>query len=304
MPSLFRDDYVTNSNDSYWLSNPEQPLEGFARIIGDERTARSLRTRLGLLIVAGAARRSRQLHAAAAAGRGLQQPPVRRRAVAATSSSRCARRTRRSRARTGRSTSARPARCCERGTCATTSTAAARCCSAASPRARWPSPAACARPPAVAVHDAVRRRRPGQHAARPEHRQPDGAQALGRRGHRPARARASRSTPRWATTSTRCAASERIPIHGGPGTLGVFNAINVRGTPAGATPTSPHGSSFVQVVAASTARRCPDVAHDPHLLAVDRTRRRRTSPTRRGCSRASGGWTCASATRTSGPTRT
>jgi acyl-homoserine-lactone acylase len=50
-PSLFRDDYVTNSNDSYWLSNPEQPLEGFARIIGDERTARSLRTRLGLKIV-------------------------------------------------------------------------------------------------------------------------------------------------------------------------------------------------------------------------------------------------------------
>ena len=39
---------MTNSNDSYWLSNPEQPLEGFARIIGDERTARSLRTRLGL----------------------------------------------------------------------------------------------------------------------------------------------------------------------------------------------------------------------------------------------------------------
>ena len=50
-PHLFRDDYVTNSNDSYWLSNPEEPLEGFARIIGDERTARSLRTRIGLLMV-------------------------------------------------------------------------------------------------------------------------------------------------------------------------------------------------------------------------------------------------------------
>ena len=50
-PHLFRDDYVTNSNDSYWLSNPEQPLEGFARIIGDERAERSLRTRLGLRIV-------------------------------------------------------------------------------------------------------------------------------------------------------------------------------------------------------------------------------------------------------------
>jgi acyl-homoserine-lactone acylase len=48
-PYLFRSDYVTNSNDSYWLSNPHQPLEGFARIIGDERSARSLRTRMGLV---------------------------------------------------------------------------------------------------------------------------------------------------------------------------------------------------------------------------------------------------------------
>jgi acyl-homoserine-lactone acylase len=51
LPHLFRDDFVTNSNDSYWLSNPSQPLEGFSRIIGDERTQRSLRTRLGLIMV-------------------------------------------------------------------------------------------------------------------------------------------------------------------------------------------------------------------------------------------------------------
>jgi acyl-homoserine-lactone acylase len=51
LPSLTRDDYVTNSNDSYWLSNPAQPLEGFSRVIGDERTARATRTRLGLRIV-------------------------------------------------------------------------------------------------------------------------------------------------------------------------------------------------------------------------------------------------------------
>jgi acyl-homoserine-lactone acylase len=49
-PHLFRRDYVTNSNDSYWLSNPHQPLEGFPRIAGDERTQRSLRTRIGLLM--------------------------------------------------------------------------------------------------------------------------------------------------------------------------------------------------------------------------------------------------------------
>src|SRR5437868_3587687 len=50
LPHLFRNDYVTNSNDSYWLSNPHQPLTGFARIIGDENTARSLRTRIGLIM--------------------------------------------------------------------------------------------------------------------------------------------------------------------------------------------------------------------------------------------------------------
>jgi acyl-homoserine-lactone acylase len=52
-PFLFRRDYVANSNDSYWLTNPEQPLEGYARIIGAERTQRSLRTRLGLLMILG-----------------------------------------------------------------------------------------------------------------------------------------------------------------------------------------------------------------------------------------------------------
>ncbi len=51
MPRIKRDDYVTNSNDSYWLANPEAPLEGFSPIIGTERTERSLRTRAGLTLV-------------------------------------------------------------------------------------------------------------------------------------------------------------------------------------------------------------------------------------------------------------
>ncbi|MCP3782923.1 acylase [Micromonospora sp. A3M-1-15] len=48
LPTLIRHDYVTNSNDSYWLANPAHPLTGFPRVIGDERTERSLRTRLGV----------------------------------------------------------------------------------------------------------------------------------------------------------------------------------------------------------------------------------------------------------------
>ena len=51
IPRLFRDDYVTNGNDSHWLSNPEEPLTGYDRIIGDEGSERSLRTRLGLIQV-------------------------------------------------------------------------------------------------------------------------------------------------------------------------------------------------------------------------------------------------------------
>jgi acyl-homoserine-lactone acylase len=48
-PRLMRDDYVANSNDSYWTTNAHDLLEGYPRMMGDERTPRSLRTRLGLL---------------------------------------------------------------------------------------------------------------------------------------------------------------------------------------------------------------------------------------------------------------
>ncbi|RKG61383.1 acylase [Corallococcus sp. CA054B] len=53
LPHLTRADYVTNSNDSYWLPNPAQPLTGFPRILGGEKNVRSLRTRLGLKMVQG-----------------------------------------------------------------------------------------------------------------------------------------------------------------------------------------------------------------------------------------------------------
>ncbi|HEY8572024.1 penicillin acylase family protein [Phenylobacterium sp.] len=51
LPRIFRRDYTSNSNDSYWLTNPAQPLEGFGKIFGDERTARSLRTRLSIKLI-------------------------------------------------------------------------------------------------------------------------------------------------------------------------------------------------------------------------------------------------------------
>ena len=47
MPSLRREDYVANMNDSYWLTNPAQPLTGFASILGGEPEPLSMRGRQG-----------------------------------------------------------------------------------------------------------------------------------------------------------------------------------------------------------------------------------------------------------------
>ena len=44
-PQLQRKDFVFNSNDNHWLSNPESPLEGLNPLYGIERSPRSLRTR-------------------------------------------------------------------------------------------------------------------------------------------------------------------------------------------------------------------------------------------------------------------
>jgi acyl-homoserine-lactone acylase len=48
-PALIRSDYVENSNNSYWLSNPADPLEGFSPVIGQERTPLNFRARQGHL---------------------------------------------------------------------------------------------------------------------------------------------------------------------------------------------------------------------------------------------------------------
>lgn len=44
-----RRDWVANSNDSYWLTTPKAPHKPLSPILGDAQTARSLRTRSGLL---------------------------------------------------------------------------------------------------------------------------------------------------------------------------------------------------------------------------------------------------------------
>jgi acyl-homoserine-lactone acylase len=48
VPQLTRTDYVANSNQSPWLTNPASPITGYPAIFGDIGTERELRTRLGL----------------------------------------------------------------------------------------------------------------------------------------------------------------------------------------------------------------------------------------------------------------
>lgn len=46
LPAAYRTDWVMNANDSYWLPNPAERLEGYARIIGCEKCQRTLRSRM------------------------------------------------------------------------------------------------------------------------------------------------------------------------------------------------------------------------------------------------------------------
>nr|CEL15350.1 peptidase S45, penicillin amidase [Kibdelosporangium sp. MJ126-NF4]CTQ95611.1 peptidase S45, penicillin amidase [Kibdelosporangium sp. MJ126-NF4] len=47
-PVLTRADYVANSNDSAWLTNPAAPITNYPRIIGDVATERGPRTRMAI----------------------------------------------------------------------------------------------------------------------------------------------------------------------------------------------------------------------------------------------------------------
>ena len=50
-PSLVRTDFVQNSNDSHWATNPAEFLTGFSPLFGSEATDLTARTRLGLTMV-------------------------------------------------------------------------------------------------------------------------------------------------------------------------------------------------------------------------------------------------------------
>ena len=295
LPRLFRDDYVENSNDSYWLSNPEaaarpasrgssatrapsarcarasglvmieQRLAGTDGRPGNRFTLQQLqdtvfmnRQYAGELwrdeLASTSARRTRRMT-------GLERPGGRQRRLPGA---------------------ARP------GTCTTTSTRTARSCSGGSRAARsarcpWPARRASTRRSST-PNDPVHTPR-GLNIANPRRRA-----VVRRRGHRPARARASRSTLRCAATSTSAAAPSRSRSTAGRARSGVFNAINVGwSSRARATRTSRTAR------ATCTRRSSPDGVPARRARSSPTrcrpTRTRRSSPTRPACSRTSSGWT-------------
>ena len=52
LPHTFRRDYVENSNDSYWLANPNHPLPASRRSSASRGTVQGLRTRIGNQMIA------------------------------------------------------------------------------------------------------------------------------------------------------------------------------------------------------------------------------------------------------------
>ncbi len=46
-PVIRRQDYVANSNESHWLTNAYEPLTGYSRVFGPEESQRAMRTRIG-----------------------------------------------------------------------------------------------------------------------------------------------------------------------------------------------------------------------------------------------------------------
>ncbi|MCP4413190.1 MAG: acylase [Gammaproteobacteria bacterium] len=50
-PQYDRNDYIFNSNDSYWLTHVEEPLTGYSPLYGPVETVRSLRTRVNAKMV-------------------------------------------------------------------------------------------------------------------------------------------------------------------------------------------------------------------------------------------------------------
>ena len=159
------------------------------------------------------------------------------------------------------------------------------------PRARDVGGAACRpRPSFTTPFDASR---PGEHAARPEHRRPRGQAGAGRRGHRPALLRdpARRAAARLPVRAARRREDPdpRRPRHAGRVQRDQRQLDAGAGLPRRAARLELREAvQFTATAARARARSSPTRSRP--------TRRRRTSPTRPACSPTSSGTRVSSAT--------
>ncbi|TVQ90130.1 MAG: hypothetical protein EA397_14370 [Deltaproteobacteria bacterium] len=55
-PKLFTDAWIANANENHWLSNADEPLEGYPMVFGAERAARQGRTKIAAKVAANLAK--------------------------------------------------------------------------------------------------------------------------------------------------------------------------------------------------------------------------------------------------------
>jgi acyl-homoserine-lactone acylase len=258
MPTLFRDDYVENSNDSYWLSNPNQPLTGFAKIIGDEDTERALRTRSGLVMI--------EQRLAGTDGRPGNKFTLQQLQDTVFANRQYA----------GELWRDELVQMCNANPTLPGSNGPVDVSAACPVLAAWDLHDNLDSPGAVLFRRFASRalaavgldRPPG--IFREEYSSADPVhtpRGLNTENPRVQQALAdavtdlrSSNIPLDATLRDyqyERRGSEKIPIHGGPGTLGVFNAINVSFVPGQGYPNVPHGSSYVYAAQFTGDSSCP-----------------------------------------------
>ena len=77
-PQLSNNSYVFNANDSHWLSNAQNPLEGYSFVYGTERTGRSPRTRMNARFLEEESNWNKQkIQEAALSGRAILEEELR-----------------------------------------------------------------------------------------------------------------------------------------------------------------------------------------------------------------------------------
>ncbi|MDQ3742011.1 MAG: penicillin acylase family protein, partial [Actinomycetota bacterium] len=234
LPFMFRSDYTMNANDSYWLGNLKHRLEGFPLIVGNERSARALRTRIGLLMVDGEQFTLRKLQDTVFNNRQyageLWLPEV------------------------------------KSELCASGDPELAAPCAALE---KWNVRDDLDSEGALLFRRFAQRLNPGQSATSQSGPPPfevpfdNDDPANTPRGLRSDDPRVRKALvdaaneleglgipldAKLGDVQAEVREGERIPIHGGPGTAGVFNAINVGNPGEGGITNVPHGSSFVQAV--------------------------------------------------------